>query len=141
MPLLEKVAGAEWERKRDKRSPTKLRFPHSPESMVRQLELAYHARHRTKDYEGRHVLWGGRHSDRRGRSAEAFRPLPWNSCKSEQRRQKGSVDVGKLLKEGSQGFTGTADSAAMFYGAGDIRIEEVEVPKPSDRHVLVKVAW
>jgi D-arabinose 1-dehydrogenase-like Zn-dependent alcohol dehydrogenase len=31
--------------------------------------------------------------------------------------------------------------AAMFYGAGDIRIEEVEVPKPSDRHVLVKVAW
>lgn len=31
--------------------------------------------------------------------------------------------------------------AAMFYGAGDIRIEEVEVPKPSDGHVLVKVAW
>lgn len=31
--------------------------------------------------------------------------------------------------------------AAMFYGAGDIRIEDVEVPKPAEGQVLVKVAW
>ncbi|GAA5877631.1 hypothetical protein JCM3774_005364 [Rhodotorula dairenensis] len=31
--------------------------------------------------------------------------------------------------------------AAMFYGAGDIRIEDVEVPKPAEGQVLIKVAW
>lgn len=31
--------------------------------------------------------------------------------------------------------------AARFYGARDIRIEDVDIPKPADDQVLVAVEW
>lgn len=31
--------------------------------------------------------------------------------------------------------------AARFYAAGDIRIEDVEVPKASDEKALIQVEW